>query len=244
MVFGLFSKERKIERAKKKAMNRLAQQVDRWAAMERLRDHGDEDALYTLCRRWTFTSTKLPEDEQEKEWVVEVLLSKGPAALNPLRRYLKNNTAVSYALRVLGGITGPEKVLESIDEILEDEEPGYTRDPEKRIDIINWLAEYEQVPNEEVVKRVAPYLADRDENTRYAAVDAIDLRPSPEGAEPLVTALLRKEEESRRLKVRIGETLANHEMDLCGRKNDVAELFDDILSDYRLHRNKLVRKKV
>ena len=243
MVFGLFSKERKIERAKKKAMNRLAQQVDRWAAMERLRDHGDDDALYTLCRRWTFTSTKLPEDEQEKEWVVETLIAKGPVAVGALRRYLKQNSAVSHALRVLGAIAEPDQVLEVIDEVLEDEEPGYTRDPSKRIDIINWLSEYEGIENPEVVKRVAPYLVDRDENTRFAAVEAIDLRPSPEGAKPLVDALLEEEEESRRLKVRIGETLANHDLDLCGRKNEVAELFDDILSDYRLHRNKLVKKK-
>jgi len=244
MVFGFFSKERKLERTKKKAMNRLAQSVDRWAALERLRDHGDDDALYTLCRRWTFNSTKMPEDETEKDWVVSSLIALGPAGMGALRRYLKNNTAVSYALRVLDGIATPEQAMEVVDEVLDDEEPGYTRDPTKRIDFINWLSEYEKVGNAEIVKRVAPYLIDRDENTRYASVEAIDMRPSPEGAEPLVAALLNEEEESRRLKARIGETLANHDMDLCGRKSEVAELFDDLLSGYRLHRNKLVRKKV
>ena len=40
MVFGLFSKERKLKRAISKATNRLAQSADRWAAMERLAGMG------------------------------------------------------------------------------------------------------------------------------------------------------------------------------------------------------------
>ena len=243
MVLGLFSKERAIKRASKKALNRLSQSPDRWAAMEKLLEIGTDETLYVLCQRFSITATKMSEDEQEKEWTVEALTSKGPIALPAVRRYLENAHAVSYPLRVLSSICRGEQALEVIDAVFSREEPGYTRDPIKRIDIINWLSEYKDASNKDVVERVTPYLGDRDENTRFAVVETISMRPSPEAAEPLVTALLNEEEESGRLKLRIAETLAAGEYDLCGRKDEIAELFDDLLSDYRLHRNKLVLKK-
>ena len=245
MVFGLFSKEAALKRAAKKATNKLAQSPDRWAAMEKLVEDGSEESLYTLCRRFSITSTKLSEDEQEKEWVVDALTSKGEAVLPALQRYLKAATAISYPLRVLANVShGSKRALEVIDQVLADEVPGYTRDPEKRIDIINWLAEYKPATDQEVAARVAPYLVDRDENTRFAAVETLYLRPADLAAEPLVTALLNPDEESGRLKLRIAETLCDRELDLCGKKDEVALLLEGMLDDFRLHRNKLVRKKL
>ena len=66
MVFGLFSKERAIQRTIEKATNKLAQQPDRWGALEKLREDGTDDAIYGLCKRWSVTSLKGVEDEQEK----------------------------------------------------------------------------------------------------------------------------------------------------------------------------------
>ena len=66
MVFGLFSKDRALQRAIKKAHNKIAQSADRWAALEKLREEGSEEALYALFRRFSFAATKLSEDEVEK----------------------------------------------------------------------------------------------------------------------------------------------------------------------------------
>jgi hypothetical protein len=241
-VFGLFSKERGIARARKKALNKLAQSPERWAAMEKLRGEGSEESLLTLCRRFAITSTKLVEDQQEKEWVVETLTAKGDAALPALRTYLAEAEGLAYPLRVLEGIARGPQVLEIIDGILAKEPPEYTRDPGKKVDVLNFLGEHTSISDADAVTRVLPYLADYDENVRYAAVTAIGLRPTPDAAAPLVNALLRPEEESRRLKLRIGEVLADADLDLAGRKDEVATLFDDILVDYRLHRDHLVRK--
>src|SRR4051794_18881241 len=79
MVFGLFSKERALQKTIDKATNKLAQQPDRWGALEKLRDDGSEEALYGLCKRFGVTSMKGVEDEQEKSWVVDVLVEKGNA---------------------------------------------------------------------------------------------------------------------------------------------------------------------
>jgi hypothetical protein len=84
MVFGLFSKDRALERTIAKATNKLAQQPDRWGALEKLREEGTDAALYGLCKRFGVTSMKGVEDEQEKNWVVDVLVEKGGASIAPL----------------------------------------------------------------------------------------------------------------------------------------------------------------
>ena len=243
MVFGLFSKERSLKRAQKKALSKLAQSAERWGAMETLSKDGSEESLFTLCKRFSFESTKQVEDHEEKQWVVETLVSKGMAVLPALRRYMQNAESVAYHLGILERIADKATILEVVDELLADEKPGYTRDPKKRTQIIDWLGEWEAGSDSEAVQRVLPYLADFDENVRFSAVNAISLRPIPEVAEPLVAALLREDEESRRLRVRIADILAEAKLDLCGRKKEVAELTGDILSAFRLKRDKLVRKK-
>lgn len=242
MVFGLFSKERKLQRTIKKATNKLAQSPDRWAAMDKLREDGSEEALYHLLRRFTFACGKMVEDEQEKEWVVEVMVAKGEQGLPALQRYLKSSSAVAYPLRILGQVASPQRILSLIDELLADEDPGYTRDTTKRIQIIDWLRDWKEGRDQEIVQRVAPYLEDFDENTRFAAAEALSQHTCPEAAEPLVSALVDDGEESGRLKVRIAEILADQELDLCGRKKEVAALLDDLLADFRIQRDKLIRK--
>src|SRR3954471_9282900 len=101
MVFGLFSKERGLQKTIEKATNKLSQQVDRWGALEKLREDGTDEALFGLCKRFGITSMKGVEDEQEKSWVVDTLVAVGPAALIPLRRYMKNAEQLAFPLRVV-----------------------------------------------------------------------------------------------------------------------------------------------
>src|SRR5690349_8213751 len=173
MVFGLFSKEKSLQRTIEKATNKLAQQADRWGSLERLRDDGSEEALLGLCKRFSITSTKGVEDEQEKSWVVDTLVAKGAAAGPPLRRYLRSAQHLGFPLKVLERIMPKDEVLAVADELFADEIPGYTRDPERRLELIRWLTEWPQASSTEVVPRVVPYLADFDENVRFAAIDGL-----------------------------------------------------------------------
>ena len=243
MVLGMFSKDRAMERTIKKATSPLAQSADRVAAMEKLADTGTHDALLALCRRFSFSSHKMIEDEQEKQWVVETLAGKGEAAVAPLHDYMKEASSIAFPLRILERVSDPDRRFEVIDALLAGEEPGYTKETTRRIQLIEWIGELEDVESSQVVDRVAPYLADFDENVRIAAAEALSLKPGSGAAERLVAALLREEEESMRFKRRVAEVLADNELSLCGRKDEVAVLFDDLLSDFRLHRDKLARKK-
>jgi HEAT repeat protein len=214
MVFGLFSKEKALQRTIEKATNKLAQQPDRWAAMEKLRDDGSEEALYGLCRRFAIVSQKSSEDEQEKQWVVDVLVGKGKAALGPVRRYLKNHAQLAFGLQVLGRIVDKEQTLEVIDELLESETPGYTRDPERRLDLIKWLGEWQGATDDDLLPRLSPYLKDHSEEVRYFAAEAISRHDPARAAPKLIEALANPEEEAGRFKRFLAEILADAKVPL------------------------------
>lgn len=241
-MFG-FSKERGLRRAMDKVMNKHAQSVDRFAAMEKLGKDGSDDALYALTKRFSFKYDKTIEDQQEKQWVVDTLISKGEASLPAVRRYMKEAQTLHYPLVVVGRVASIKTALEVVDEVLAAEPPGYTRDPERRTDLIAWLGECDDASNEEVTRRCIPYLADFDENVRYKAVDSIALKPHPSAAGPLVDALVREEEESRRLRVRIGEVLAENQWDLGEKKAEVSALMEPgkALEQFKMHHDKLKR---
>ncbi len=222
MVFGLFSKDRALQRTIEKATNKLAQQPDRWGALEKLREDGSDDAIFGLCKRWSVTSNKGVEDEQEKNWVVDVLSEKGEASLPGLIRYMKSAETLSHPLRVLEKIASHEKQLAVIDELLAAEPPGYVRMPDKRIDLVKWFTEHKGMSDDEVIGRIAPYVVDFDENSRFTAIEGLGAKDPEKIAKPLIDALLRPEEESGRIKRTILEVLERTKAPLGDRASEVA----------------------
>ncbi|MBV8758664.1 MAG: hypothetical protein JO257_15365 [Deltaproteobacteria bacterium] len=268
MVFGLFSKERALQKTIEKATNKLAQQQDRWSALERLREDGSEEALYGLTKRFGITSLKGVEDEQEKNWVVDVLVEKGnayPAAvtgqtteqrdagrkqnqervLAALVRFIKSSTelSLSYPLRVVEKVADHDKVIELVDSILESEPPGYARFPERRIDLIKWFCEWKGASDDEILPRITPYLADFDENVRFTAIDGLSSRAPDRLTGPLIDALVRPEEESGRIRRTIVEVLERKKVPLAARAQEVAGVLKGPLAeDFKVDAG-LVKKK-
>ena len=231
MVFGLFSKEKALEKTIAKATNKLSQQVDRWGALERLKEDGSEEALLGLCKRFGITSSKGVEDEAEKNWVVDTLIGFGPPALPPLIRYMAKAEQLAFTLRVLEKIAPREKVLEVADQLFASEPPGYVRMPERRIDLIRWFSEWKPATDDEVVTRLAPYVLDFDENSRFTAIDGMAGRDPAKIAPPLIAALVRPEEESGRIKRTIVEVLEKSKAPLGDQANAVASVLTGPLAD-------------
>ena len=223
MVFGLFSKEKSLQRTIEKATNKLAQQPDRWGALEKLRDDGSEEALVGLCKRFAVTSTKGVEDEQEKSWCVDVLVQKDLQAVPAVRRYMKSAEQLSYPLKVLERIAPHDKIIEIVDELLKSEPPGYARFPERRIDLIKWFTEWKEATDDEILARVVPYLVDFDENVRFVSIEGL-ARVAPDRiVTPLVDALVRPEEESGRIRRTIVEVLERTKAPLGDRAAEVTK---------------------
>ncbi len=243
MVFGLFSKEKALQRTINKATNKLAQQADRWGALESLRDDGSEEALFGLCKRFAITSLKGVEDEQEKSWVVDVLVEKGMMSFAPVVRYMKNAEQLAFPLTVLERIADHDRIIKVVDELFASEPPGYVRLPDRRIDLIKWFCEWKGASDDEVIPRVQPYLPDFDENVRFTAIDGLGSRDPKKIAEPLIDALLRPEEESGRIRRTICEVLERTKAPLGGRADKVKAMISGPLADDFKVEGGLVKKK-
>jgi len=267
MVFGLFSKERALQKTIEKATNKLSQQPDRWGALEKLREDGSEEALYGMCKRWGVTSLKGVEDEQEKNWVVDVLTEKGnsypPAVagqtteqreegrkknrdtvLAALVRFMKSSDEISlsYPLSVIGKIADHNNVIEIVDGVFKSEPPGYTRFAERRIDLIKWFSEWKDATDDEVISRVQPYVADFDEVVRFSAIEAIGSRDPAKFVDIMVNALVRPEEESGRIRRTIVEVLERRKAPLGARAGEVTAMLTGPLADYKVDAG-VVKKK-
>lgn len=206
-MFDLFTKEGREHRARarniKGATSKYKQSADRMKALQALRDDGSPEALYGLLRRFTVMYDKTIEDEQEKEWVFEVLIEKGASILGPLKRYLFQVDSISWPLRVLDKVANLEQELEVLKEVLARHEPGYERDPTKKIQLLNHLA---ALKDPRVPPLLSPYLADMDEGVRYAAAEAL-IRQGDEAVarEPLLELFVSDKEESLRIRIQIAD---------------------------------------
>jgi hypothetical protein len=235
MVFGLFgNKEKSLQKTIEKATNKLAQQPDRWAALEKLKEEGTEDALVGLCKRWSITSNKAVEDEQEKHWVVDALVANGAASLPAVVKYMKSADGLSFPLRVVERLADHDKALAIVDDLFKSEPHGYVRMPDRRIDLIRWFSEWKGATDDEVIPRLTPYVTDFDENVRFATIEGMAGRDPAKIAQPLVEGLLRPEEESGRIKRTIVEALAKAKAPLGDRASSVAAVLVGTLSDYKV----------
>jgi len=272
MVFGLFSKEKSLQKTIERATNKLAQQPDRWGALEKLKDDGSEEALLGLCRRFGVTCQKAVEDEQEKHWVVETLVGYGTRAvsmteraqldkqladkkldpaqhtakmaeleaaaaatrasvLGSVTKYVRSAEHLSFPLRVLERIADHDNILKVADELFASETPGYVRMPERRIDLIHWFSEWKGATEDEAITRLARYVTDFDENSRFAAIQGMAGRDPAKIAPPLIEALLRPEEESGRIKRTIVEVLVKAKAPLGDKAQAVAGALAGPLAD-------------
>ena len=225
-ILDLFSKQRRTERARagriKGVMNKYAQSADRFRDLQALRDDGSEEALYGLMRRFGMMYDKTIEDEQEKDWVFEVLVEKGITILPSLKRYLISAESISWPLRLLDKVADREVELAALQDILERHEPGYERDPTKKIQLLNHLAD---LKDPRVPPLVAPYLADMDEGVRYAAVESLVRQADPSAAAPLLDQLTKAEEDSLRVRLQIADGFADLGWSVPAAKRDAVMKF-------------------
>ncbi|HJZ84724.1 MAG TPA: HEAT repeat domain-containing protein [Polyangia bacterium] len=228
-IFDLLSKEGRKAGALKKSLTRAvkkdAQSADRMRALEILRDDASDEAIYGLCRRFSFIYDKTIEDEQEKHWVESALIDMGEGVLPMLRKYLLDADSISWPLRVLDKVAPPDQIFEIINELVERNEPGYVRDPSKKIQMLTYMGEHREP---RISDLLVPYLEDMDEGVRFTTVESLVRQKSEAVArEPLLKHFIKPEEESGRIKIRIAEGFADLGWEVKGFRGTVEKLLPD-----------------
>ncbi len=206
-ILNFLSKEgrgkRNLEGNIKRAVHKYAQSPDRYKALQGLLENGTPEAIYGAIRRFGMMYDKSIEDEQEKEWLFDALVEKGASIIPQVERYLLSAESISWPLRLLNKVAAKEHELEVIKRILERHEPGYERDPTKKIQLVNHLAGLKAT---EAPALCVGYLVDMDEGVRYAAAEAlIRLENEDVAREPLIEHFVADSEESLRVRLQIAE---------------------------------------
>lgn len=220
-----------------KATNKWMQSIDRMKALEELKKTGSEEALYGLLKRFSVVSDKSIEDEQEKDWVFQTLVDFGEQTLPPLRRYLKNAATISWPLRLADRLLDHDHLWEVLQEVLSTMEPGYERDPTRKLQLFGFLGDWR---DKRVAPAIVPYLEDMDETVRFAAVETLARQRDEVAREPLLTRLVDTHEESWRIKMRILDGLADLGWTVHGFRGQVEKLLPE---EFALDREGHVKRK-
>lgn len=216
-LFGLFGKKgspEEIKKLEKKATAKFGPPENRAKALEELRDVASPAAYAALMQRFAVRVDPSQTDQEEKQFVFQVLVDAGQPAVAPLKEFVRKNEHPTWALRVLEKLVPPTEVVDTILETLEREGADYTRDPEKKITLIKNLAQFR---DDRIVPRLLPFLADVSEDVSVAGLELVAEQPSQAALEALITALQRASElKSERLRRAAAAALATSKLSVKG----------------------------
>jgi hypothetical protein len=232
----------KLDKLVKVATNPYTQSPERYNAMQQLMNIAADDdekmvrAYVGVLKRFTISSTKSIEDEEEKGWAYRRLSAIGKPLLPALQEFCLEAENVAWALRILEDVANEEEEWALLDKLLERHPPGYERDPAKKIQV---LTHVQEIDDPEVPKIMARYLGDDDETVRYFAVEAlIDIGDETSKSE-LIGRLTDEKEDSIRLRARVLDGLATLGWDISDVLEDVAA---NIGKEHEIRGGKVVRR--
>jgi len=213
---GLFDMFGSKEEREKGALRKLGQKLterygppeNRQKAISQLAAMGSPAALSTLCLRFTVRSDVGITDDEEKATVRGHLVDAGEAAVGAVKEFLeKQESGVSWGLRVLADLRPAEEVMTTALALLTRAGREYSRDPEKKLVLLSWLTEHhapasaasgggaEATPEEAAI---LPLLEDSTDDVRISATRALArLGVGEPGREGLIRLLLRDAENAR-----------------------------------------------
>jgi HEAT repeat protein len=132
--------------------------------------------------------------------------------------------SISWPLRLLDKVVdGKEGRIDVIAEVLERHEPGYERDPTKKIQLLTHLG---SLKHARVPSLVIPYLEDMDEGVRYAGLETL-IRQGDEAAARAQLLDLFAKEGSLRLRIRIADGFAELGWSVADRRADIEKVLPE-----------------
>jgi hypothetical protein len=236
-MFG--SKEEREKGSLRKLGQKLTERYgppeNRQKAIAQLAALGTPAALTTLCLRFTVRADVGITDDEEKATVRGHLVEAGEAAVGPVKEFLeKQESGVSWGLRVLADLRPAEEVLATALALLTRIGREYSRDPEKKLVLLSWLTEH-HAPAASAVSggateataeeaAILPLLEDFTDDVRIAATRALArLGVGEPGREGLIQLLLR-DVENARVRGEVLQALCDLGADVKGHRPSVEAL--------------------
>lgn len=202
-LFDFFmSDEQKINKHQRTLTDKAQQAEEREASARWLLQNGKPVSLLALLSRFEMRLEHQLNDQNEKELVYGMIAGQGDAAIEPLRAHLKRARQMAIPLRLLAEMRGTEEAVNAAIELLELERKKDDFKPEKKMQILVWLAEGRHVRAAPVAEH---FLDDFDEGVRYSAAEVLIASGEEPARRALERALANPKEESTRVARRIAD---------------------------------------
>jgi HEAT repeat protein len=203
--------ERKVGKLKKTLTNMYVQPPERKYAIQQLRDIGSDDAIDALLARFVEQAPNTTVDVDEKEYCYEMLADMSAHPDKNVRSRVENylhehDERINWPLKVLTDIVSKEEMTTFITELLADCNTEYTRNPEKKQELVLRAADLE---SEELSEQVARFAADDNETIRFLAIEALIKQADDELVQKVFKERIREETSIRILK-KIAEVFADN----------------------------------
>lgn len=186
----------KALKLKSKVTQKYGDPATRQKAIEQLGEMDIPEAVSVLLSRFTITVDPLTTDSDEKERTFDLVKSFGKNAVTPITEFLqKNESATSWALRLLGELLTEEEVLGACVDSLQHLSKTYTKNPEKKVVLLHHVT---GKTDARIPPVVLPFLEDMSDDVKIAALKALGSFKYEPAREPMLK-LLTSEETGRRV---------------------------------------------
>ncbi len=159
---------KQIEKISKLAQNPYAQADVRKEQIQKLLNAATPESIRAALGRWTVNASQAIADEDEKRDLVAQIAGLGEASVEPLKDYMRKETALSFAIEALAKILSPEQTIAEVLAVLDVYPPDDHRSDEQKRQIILFLAG-ENDPR--ILPKLAPYIGDHSDDVRTHALD-------------------------------------------------------------------------
>ena len=193
-----------LEKAAKQVREAFAQPEYRQGAMEKLLEIGTPEAYEALLKRFTFNASGSIADESEKRLLVDELVRVGEPAIEPLKKFIRNEKLIAFPIRAVVEIIGKDRARDFMVETLQGYEPLDHRTTQAKRALVIGILDVAEAEHAQVF---VPYLADHDDDVQLEAIAALERLANPETAESLAKVCV-GDEQAGRVQRRAAQALA------------------------------------
>jgi hypothetical protein len=227
----------KARKLKAKVTQKYGDPTSRQKAISQLGEMNIPEATSSLLARFTVTVEPLTTDADEKEHVFELITSRGRSAVDAVREFLRStDTSSSWAVRLLSALLPEPELIGICVEFLHQLGSTYTRNPEKKIVLIQFLTGKD---DPRIAPALVPFLEDMSDDVKIAAIKGLGPLKYEPSREPLLH-LLTAEDTARRVQTAAIAALHESGFGVQGYREKVEALLSE---PYFVDKSGLVKKR-
>jgi len=227
----------KANKLKAKVTQRYGDPVTRQKAIAQLAEMKIPEAVSALMARFTITVEPQTTDADEKDNTFEYVRAMGQDAVPPVKDFLaRSEQASSWAIRMLEALLPQTEVVGICAQELARLGTAYTRNPEKKVVLLNYLTGKD---DPRIPPAVVALLEDMSDDVKIAALKALGPLKYEPAREPMLK-LLTTEDTARRVQSHALAALAESGFGVQGYREKVEALAGE---GYVVDKSGLLKKR-